>query len=150
MVSRRRHWPARERAIVLVEAIVGSVLVGVALAVILGLGARAISRQAEGEQLRIAAMMLDEQLNLILARGPDQYESRFGLSGVCDPPFSNFTYELWLSGGVGGKPYDVTATVRWQAGGVARAESISTRIAPRLGDEPDPDRRPTEEVSRIQ
>jgi len=138
------------RAIVLIEAIVGSVLIGVALAVIVGLGARAISQQAEGEQLRIAAMMLDEQLNLVLARGPDQYESRFGLAGVCDPPFATFRYELSIEGGVGGRPYDVTATVTWMAGGAQRSESVSTLIAPRQGDEPDPDRRATEEVSRIQ
>lgn len=142
--------PAASRGIVLIEAIVGSVLIGVALAVIVGLGARAISQQAEGEQLRIAAMMLDEQLNLVLARGPDQYESRFGLTGVCDPPFATFRYELSIEGGVGGRPYDVTATVFWLAGGAQRSESASTLIAPRLGDEPDPDRRPTEEVSRIQ
>lgn len=136
------------RAVVLVDAIVAAVLVGVALAVMIGLGGRALSAQASGEQLQTAAMLLDEQLNLVLARGPDEYASRFPTQGFCDPPFQNFEYKLDFSGGQSGDAFRVVVTVSWMQGGRVWTESIETMIAPRLGDEPDPERRPDEAVNR--
>ncbi|MEX2219387.1 MAG: hypothetical protein WD749_11600, partial [Phycisphaerales bacterium] len=138
------------RGILLVDAIVGTVLLGVALSVILGLGSRAMTAQIDGEELQTAAMLIDEQLNLVLARGPDNYGSRFDLEGPCDPPFEKYTYALSIEGGQGGEAYRVTATVSWTGRGRARSESVETMIAPRLGDEPDPDRRPKESVDRLQ
>ncbi len=137
------------RGVVLVDAIVGALLVAVALAVILGLAGRSIAMQAEGERMRVAAMLLDEQLQLVLARGPDAYASRFGLEGVCEAPYSAYRWRLKMEGGTGGSAYDVTATIEWNdTSGQARSESVSTRIAPRLGDEPDPERRPSVQVER--
>lgn len=139
---------ARERGVVLVDAIVAAVLLGVALAVMIGLGGRALSAQSTGEQLQTAAMLLDEQLNLVLARGPDNYAGRFPVQGQCDKPYDNFTYHLDFSEGQSGDAYRVLATVTWMSGGKPRSESIETLIAPRLGDEPDPVRRPDEAVNR--
>jgi hypothetical protein len=93
-------------------------------------------------------MLLDEQLNLVMARGPDDYAGRFDAEGVCDEPFQAYRYRLELRGGGGGEPYTVTATISWQAGGRERSESAQTLIAPRLGEEPDPDRRPGQTVER--
>lgn len=144
-----RRPPARRSGVVLVDAIVGALLVAIALAVILGLAGRSISMQAEGERMRVAAMLLDEQLQLVLARGPDGYASRFGLEGVCEAPYAAYRWRLKMEGGTGGSPYDVTATVAWNdLSGAERSESVSTRIAPRLGDEPDPERRPSVQVER--
>ncbi len=150
MVSRAS--PARvprRRAVVLVDVIVGSVILGVALAVMIGALGRSISAQSRGEQLQTAAALLDEQLNLVLMRGPDSYASRFGLEGVCDPPFDAFRYRLDVAAPIPGRAYEVTATILWDAGGREMSASASTMIAPRLGDEPDPIRRPDQQVERL-
>jgi Tfp pilus assembly protein PilV len=132
----------------LIDAIIGSILLGIALAAIISLSGRALASQATGEQLQIAAMLLDEQLNLVLARGADDYAARFAAEGACEAPFERFRYKLEFSGGSGGAAYTVTATVFWVQGGRERSESVRTMIAPRLGDEPDPDRRPGRTVER--
>ena len=146
MVSR----PPHRRGIILVDAIIGSVLLGIALSMIIGLGTQALTAQTQGEELQTAAMLLDEQLNLVLARGPDSYASRFDVEGDCDEPFEKFRYHLDFAGGEGGEAYRITATVSWTSGGRPRSESVETRIAPRLGDEPDPDRKPKQNVDRMQ
>lgn len=143
-VCRRRA----RRGVMLIDAIVAAVLLGVALAVMIGLGGRALTSQTTGEQLQTAAMLIDEQLNLVLARGPDDYASRFPTKGPCDAPFQNFEYQLEFSGGQSGDAYRVIATISWLAGGQIRTESVETMIAPRLGEEPDPERRPGEAVNR--
>lgn len=136
------------RGVVLVDAIVASVLLGVALAVMIGLGGRALTAQGTGEKLQTAAMLIDEQLNLVLANGPDEYASRFPTQGFCDPPFQNFEFKLEFSGGQAGDAFRVVATVSWRQGGRVWSESVETLIAPRLGEEPDPERRPDEAVNR--
>lgn len=139
---------ARRRGVVLVDAIVGTILLGVSLAVMLGMLGRAISSQTQGEELQTAAMLIDEQLNLVLARGPDSYGKQYPLEGPCDAPFSQYRYKLTIDGGQGGDPYRVAAMVSWVSVGRERAVSCETYIAPRLGDDPDPPRRPEETVTR--
>lgn len=143
-----RRYAIARRGVILIDAIIGTILLGISLAAIIGLAGRAISSQITGEQLQTAAMLLDEQLNLVLARGPDDYASRYEAEGVCEEPFQNFRYRLEFAGGAGGTPYTVTASVFWIAAGRERSESVQTLMAPRLGDEPDPDRRPAETVQR--
>ena len=53
-------------------------------------------------------------------------------------------------GGTGGAPYHVTATISWFSAGRTQSETVETCIAPRLGDEPNPDRRPEQNVDRMQ
>jgi len=146
-VFSQRGFRAR-RGVALVEVIVATIILGVALSVLIGLTGRAISSQQAGERLSTVAMLLDEQLNLVLARGPDNYAARFDSVGTCDAPFEAYRYELSLSGGQAGEAYVVVATITWSEGGRLRSESLQTMIAPRLGDEPDPDRRPDEPVLR--
>ncbi len=136
------------RGVVLIDSIVAAVLLGVALAVMIGLGGRALSSQKSGEELQTAAMLIDEQLNLVLARGADDYASRFPIRGQCDKPFEKFEYSLDFSEGQSGDPYRVIATVSWMVGGKQRSESVETLIAPRLGDDPDPLRKPDQAVNR--
>lgn len=138
----------QSRGVVLIDSIVAAVLLGVALAVMIGLGGRAISSQKTGEELQTAAMLLDEQLNLVLARGADDYASRFPTRGQCDKPFERFEYSLDFSEGQSGDAYRVVATILWTVGGKQRSESVETLIAPRLGDDPDPVRRPDQAVNR--
>ena len=80
----------RARGVVLVDLLVAAVLMGVALAVLVGMAGRALSSQSTGERLATAAMLADEQLNLVLARGPDQYASRYEVEGACEAPFESF------------------------------------------------------------
>jgi hypothetical protein len=137
------------RGVVLVDVIVGAVILGVALAVMIGILGRSVSAQAEGEQLEHAADLLDEQLSLVLVRGPDDYASRFPLEGECDPPFQNFRYRLTFNSPPAGRPYEVRAEVSWVSAGRPHVASVATLIAPRLGDEPDPIRQPDAVVERL-
>ena len=144
MVARRRQ----SRGVVLVDVLVATVLLGISLTVLISMTGRALASQRQGEQLQIAAMLLDQQLNLVLARGPDDYASSFETSGPCEVPFERFQYSLEFSGGESGDAYRVVATVSWADGGVLRSASVETMIAPRLGDDPDPDRRPEQPAVR--
>lgn len=135
------------RGFLLADALVAAVLLGVSLAVMVGLVSRAARTQREGQKLEVVAMLLDEQLNLVLARGADDYSSRFGLEGACDAPYQEYRYKLAITGG-SGDAFVVKATILWDSRGQERSETVETRIAPRLGDEPDPARRPSTSVVR--
>ncbi len=69
--------------VALLDAIIAAVVLGIALATIIGLTGQALSSQAMGEQIQTAAMLADEQLNLVLARGPDNYAKSWPVSGPC-------------------------------------------------------------------
>lgn len=146
-MSRPAH--SARRGVALIDAIIGAVVLGVALAAIIGLGGQAVRSQSEGEEMQVAAMLADEQLNLILARGPDDYAKRYPVKGPCDGPFSRYSYELSFAGGTGG-PYQVRATINWINGATERSINIETLIAPRAGDDPDPVRQPDQPVERQQ
>jgi len=138
----------RSRGVILVDVIVGTLLLGIALVVLITIAGRAQSAQADGEQLQIAASLIDEQLNLVLARGPDNYAASFPIEGPCDTPFADYTYKLTFADGQGGYPYTVTCSVSWIAAGRPRSASVQTLIAARLGEDPDPDRVPTTSIIR--
>lgn len=147
MVKLRPHRRSAS-GIALVDIVVGVVLLGIVVVTLLNLLSRAVTAQSMGEQMQTAAMLIDEQLNLVLARGPDNYAARFGTDGVCEAPFETYRYRLTFSGGTGGEPYLVRATVAWDAGGVERSESVETLIAPRVGEDTDPIRRPDQVTER--
>ena len=118
------------------------------LAVIIGLGGRALAAQRRGEELQIVAMLLDEQLNLVLMRGPDEYAARFDTEGACDAPYGDYSYRIEIGEGESGNPYHVRATVSWLSAGRLQVESAETYMSPRLGDDPDPIRQPKDPVDR--
>src|SRR5436309_2202990 len=91
--------PAQRRGVILVDIIVAVVLLGVSLTALVSMTGRALSSQRAGEQIETAAMLLDEQLSLVLARGPDNYGSRFETEGVCEEPFESYRYKLEFTGG---------------------------------------------------
>lgn len=139
---------ALARAVILIDVLVATVLLGVALAVLIGIAGQAMRAQDGGRRLETAANLLDEQLQLVLARGADSYGSRFPVEGACDEPFQDYRFKLAFDGGDGGEPYRVTATVSWVRAGRTESESVQTLIAPRRGTDPDPERRPGEAVER--
>lgn len=138
----------RRRGLALVDIVVAVVLLGIIVVTLLNLLSRAVTAQTMGEQMQTAAMLLDEQLNLVLARGPDNYAARFAAEGVCEAPFEDYRYRLTFEGGSGGECYTVRASVFWISRGVERTETIETLIAPRLGEDPDPIRQPDQQVER--
>ncbi|CAG1003618.1 hypothetical protein PHYC_03079 [Phycisphaerales bacterium] len=134
----------------LVDVLVGVIMLGVAVVVLMGLTGHAVQSQRSGENLQVAAMILDQQLNLVQARGPDDYPSRFDdAEGVGEAPYENFRYKVEISSGAAGEAFKVVATVTWEENGTTRSAVVETRIAPRLGDEPDPDRRPVVQPDRL-
>ncbi|MCA9309953.1 MAG: prepilin-type N-terminal cleavage/methylation domain-containing protein [Phycisphaerales bacterium] len=134
----------------LIEAIVGSVILALALVSILGLTGQALASQRRGEQLRDAAMLIDEQLNLVLAVGPEDFRRVFDAKGRCPEPFEDYSYEVKITSRGDGNPYQVIATVSWESGGRNQELSVETLVAARLGDDPDPDRLPPTTVTRDQ
>jgi len=138
----------RARAFILVDVLVASVLLAIALSVIVSLSNTALSSQAMGEQIGIAASLADEQLNLVLMRGPDKYGSSHPTEGACEAPFEMFRYRLEFSEGDAGNPYLVAVRIEWTSPRGPQSIRVETRIAPRLGDEPDPERKPAEAVLR--
>lgn len=147
MVNHSRTSTPR-RSFVLADALIATVVLAGSLAVVISLAGRALSAQHQGERLQTVAMLLDEQLNQVLMRGPDNYESAYPMNGQCDAPFQDYSFVLAIDGGTGGTAYEVSATISWVESGRARSEMISTLIAPRLGEEPDPDRMPTQTILR--
>lgn len=135
-------------AFALVEVIVASLILAIAVSVMIGLAARSVSMQSEGERIDTAARLADERLNLVLALGPEKYLSVFPRSGPCDEPFSDYAYELTIEPQGPGRAYLVRADVSWPAGTRRRSVSLETLIAPRLGEDPDPDRKPRETLTR--
>ncbi len=134
----------------LLDAIVASVILGSALATIIGLGQQALSSQRTGEEIAVASMLADEQLNLVLARGPDTYAKSYPVEGACDAPFAAYRFQVSFSGGTGGSPYRVSCTIFWGEGANARSIKIETLIAARTGADPNPDRQPEAAVERPQ
>ncbi|MFM9959473.1 MAG: hypothetical protein ACKVZJ_15560 [Phycisphaerales bacterium] len=146
--SRGTSTSQRRPGFALVDAIVGGILLGLALVSIIGLTGSALSAQGKGEQLATAAALADERLNLVLATGVEGYSSVFPLKGPCDAPFEDFNYEVSIVSRGDSDPFLVKAEIRWQSAGRAQSLAVETLIAPRLGDNPDPDRKPTETLDR--
>lgn len=144
----RRARPTCRRAVALLDALVAAMILGIGLAAILSLSSNALTSQAGGEQIATASMLADEQLNFVLARGPDDYAKHFPVEGACDDPFGNYRFKLEFSGG-GGEAYRVRAIILWIAGPRQQSLTIETAIAPRPGDNPNPDRRPAQPVERV-
>jgi len=132
------------------EAIVAAIILGVSLAFMVSIATSAVRTQTAGEELQTAAALADEQLQMVVARGPDNYGQQFGLAGTCDAPFSRYRYELAISGGSDIQPYNVKVTIIWPITGGERRISVSTAIAARTGDDPDPVRQPESIISRPQ
>lgn len=134
--------------VALLDALVAAIILGVALAALGSLASQAISSQVTGEQIATASMLADEQLNFVLARGPDTYAKRFPVEGACDEPFGAYRFKLEFSGG-DGEAYAVKSTVFWSTPAGDRSVTLETNIAGHPGDDPDPDRRPEQPVERV-
>ncbi|MCW5756137.1 MAG: hypothetical protein KIT54_02770 [Phycisphaeraceae bacterium] len=142
--------PARHRGgFLLVDVLVGTVLIGIALGGILAVSTRALSMQREAGELRQAGMVADEIMSTIHAYGLESYTKVIRPSGSGSEPFERFSYEVSTRTRGAGEADEVRVVVSWQsATGQPRSFVLDALIAPRLGDEPDPNRRPPETIER--
>lgn len=146
MVNPARH--ISRKGFLLLDAIVATLILAIALVTIVGLNSSAIRAQRDGERLQDASMLADELLEQVLAVGPDQFRRVFGLRSECEPPFDMYSYEMEIRSLGSGDPYEVAVTVFWEDLGQSRSIRVQTLIAPRTGDSPDPIRTPQSAMER--
>lgn len=146
--------PARARrsarGVALLDAIIAAILLGLALTALVSVASGSLSASRLGQEIGTAAMLADEQLQLVLARGPDQYARKYPVKGRCEAPFEAYAFELTLTGG-GATPYRVKSSVKWDSSRGPQTVEVETLIAARQveGDaQADPDRRPVSGVTR--
>jgi hypothetical protein len=145
MVTPSPRPAPRRRGFALMDCVVAGILLAVGLAAILSLGSRALSLQQRGEREIVAASLLDELLSDVLTEGPAEYARIHPLSGRFDEPFSEFDFELTIEDGSEGVPFKVRAEVRHASGNVYACETL---VAAKLGENPDPQREPSEPIDR--
>lgn len=139
----------RRSGFLLVDVLVGTVLLGVALGGILVVSTRALAMQREAASLRQAGMVADEVMSTIYAYGTEEYTRVIRARGRASEPFERFEYRVDIDTGNAGEPDEVNVLVTWRsATGQPRSLELDALIAPRLGDEPDPNRMPPEAIER--
>lgn len=141
---------ARRGGFALLDALIASVLLGLALVAILGLTSQAMTSQTRGERMQIASMLADELLSLVEAVGPDDFPRVFETRGQFATPFEDYAFEVDIQPQREGDPYYVAVDILWGPERRVRSERFETLIAPRLGDDPLPDRKPQETLGRQQ
>jgi len=135
-------------AFALLDVLLGGIVLSIALVAVFGLSSQALTSQVVGEKRMQAAMLADVLLNQVLAVGPEEYSSRFATSGVADPPFDDFEYEIVIRDEGVGRPFTVTATIYWFVGGREYEEVVETKVAPLMGDIEEDERIPERPVNR--
>lgn len=139
----------RRTGFLLVDVLIGTVLLGVALGGILVVSTRALAMQREAASLRQAGMVADEVMSTIYAYGTEEYTRVIRARGRASEPFERFEYRVDIDTGNTGEPDEVNVLVTWRsATGQPRSLELEALIAPRLGDEPDPNRIPPEAIER--
>ena len=117
--------------VALIDALAAVIILGVSLSVILSLSGQAVASQRQGEELATAAMLADEQLQLVLAQGADDYAKSFPTAGQCDAPFENYNYKLDITEGGAINPFRVQVTITWQSAGRPQSATVQTLLASR-------------------
>ncbi len=143
MPTKHRHH--NRRAIALLDAIIGGVLLGVGLTVVLSIGGRSLNNLAEGERRLTASWLADETLSMILVEGPDQYPKLYDLDGTFEAPFDGYNYAIDIDLRESSLPAHVTVLISWP--GARAPVQIEADIAPRQGEEFQP-REPIEPIER--
>ena len=129
----------------LIEVIISGIILAIGMTALLTLTSRALAMQRRGERKIVAASILDELLGSVLTEGPHDFVKLHSTSGPCEPPFDDWEYKVEIDDSVGMDPFRVLAEVISPDGHVYEC---ATLIAPKLGEEPDPDRFPPEPIDR--
>ncbi len=133
------------RAFALIEVVIAGIILAIGLGSVVSLAARALMDQQRGERAVVAAALLDELLASVLAEGPELWPKSHSPSGQCDAPWDDFQFQVNIEKAEPSAPCEVLAIITDPAG---REFRCATRIALRLGDEPDPERAPSEPFDR--
>ncbi len=133
------------RAFALLEVIIAGVVLAIGLGTIVSLASRALMEQQRGERGVVAAALLDQLLAEILVEGPVEWPKQHDTSGRFDAPFDLYDYEVTIEEAEPGYPCAVLAVVHDDAG---RGYRCATRISIRQGEEPNPERMPSEPFDR--
>ena len=141
----RRHPHNHRTGFTLIEVLVAGIVLAIGMTTLLSITSQALSTQRRGEQKIIAASLLDELLSSVLTEGPQDFIRLKSSSGPCDAPFDDWEYVVEIDNAVGSDPFKVLATVTSPSG---QAYECGTLIAPKLGEEPNPDRFPFEPIDR--
>ncbi len=136
------------RGFALMDAIVGGMVLGIALGVVLTLASRSVAAQTRGQDQLVASWLLDELLGMVLVEGPEAYPQLHPTEGQFEPPFDRYEYDLDIEDTGLRTPFLVTATVRWPQGRQDLQVQAQTYIAGRIGD-PVEFREPLEPIDRI-
>jgi len=148
VTSARRPLPlfaVPRRGYALLDALLGGVLLAVALAAVLSLAARSMQMERAGEEEVVAAALLDEVLSMVLVEGPAEYPKRHDTSGRFDHPFSEWEYDIIIEPQGLGDPWRVTAQVRAPTGSTYDCDTL---LAPHPDDVPVIIRRPPLRIER--
>lgn len=140
----RRHRAPR-RGFALLDALLGGLLLAIALAAVLSLAARSLQMERAGEEEVVAAALLDEALALVLVEGPVDYPKLHDTAGRFDPPFSDWEFEIVIEAQGLGDPWRVLAQVRSPSG---NTYDCGTLMAPRPDEAPIVMRRPAQRLER--
>jgi len=133
------------RGFTLIEVLVAGIVLAIGMTTLLTITSRALSTQQRGEERIIAASLLDELLGSVLTEGPQDFIKLRSSSGPCEAPFDDWEYEVDIENAVGSDPFKVLARVTSPNG---TPYECGTLIAPKLGEEPHPDRAPFEPIDR--
>ncbi len=133
------------RAFALIEVVIAGVILAIGLAGVINVSVRSMEMHRRGEREVVAAMLLDGLLSQVLVDGVADFAKVHSTTGRCDAPYESWEFEVMLDPEGLGDPYTVTAIVRDPYG---HAYTVETRIAERLGEEPNPDRKPPEPFDR--
>lgn len=133
------------RGFALIEVVIAGIVLAIGLSAVVSVAARSLADQQRGEHAVAAAALLDGILGQVLVDGPIDYPRINGTNGRCPDPWEDFEYEVRIEEANPGDACDVLAIVRDPTG---REYRCATRIAPRRGEEPNPDRAPPEPVDR--
>lgn len=133
------------RGYALLDAMLGGLLLAVALAAVLSLASRSMQMERAGEEEVAAAALLDEVLSMVLVEGPAEYPKRQDTAGRFDPPFSDWEYEVLIEPQGLGDPWRVLAQVRSPTGSTYKC---GTLLAPTIEDVPVIIRKPPLPIER--
>ncbi|NBX36211.1 MAG: hypothetical protein EBR10_03175 [Planctomycetes bacterium] len=141
---------AAPRAFALMEVIVAGVILAIGLGAAISLSMQSLTAQQRGEHAVQAAALMDELLGSLVALGPVEWNRQYSPSGSFssfDPnyKYGDFQYDMKIEDAPQGMPCDVLLIVKDPQG---REYRCATRVALRLGEDPDPERSPSEALDR--
>jgi len=142
---RPRVGGLRRGGYALLDAMLGGLLLAVALTAVLSLAARSMQMERMGEEEVVAAALLDELLSMILVEGPVDYPKLHDTAGRFDAPFDQWEYEVLIEAQGLGDPWRVVASIRAPSGS---HYTCGTLMAPRPEDTTPVVRRPPQRIER--